>query len=349
MSPRLRLKWRQRKAFRPNSKRRLLVANATSVQEFFILEHYIFDTLLLALEHQHMTESSNTLHLATDGAEPQQVTYSDEEMLATVNRVEQALKERELPCHRGSLLEPWFTSVRRYADSESRSAELRRNAHEGGRIARSIEAALDEPGAKEAIKRVTRKGVNLSTREQSQGKDALWELDLFRRLKSGGTAVRIDEPDLVVTLEGGLGDYAVACKKIYSEENVEGRFRHGYRQIRRQHRPGVVAFNLDDLARPELVWKAPTKKDLWLQLVEVNTKFINENKKYFEKAVARGDCDGVLASTSVASETLDLPDQINFSWSTAMWYEGASSDAQRRFRAFVMLLDRAQRQLRHKT
>lgn len=277
---------------------------------------------------------------------PVQTTLGLEAAMETIVRVEAALAKRGLKCHSGSALGSQFAAVRRLvSDSQSLKDQRWRvtflRANEAVRIARAVEAALHDAGAKEAIHRITRSDMSLATRQDSRGKDALWELDLYRRLKLGESPVCFDEPDLVVSLGSQLGDYAIACKKVYSKENVVNAFKLGCEQLAKHGRPGIVAFNLDDLAPECEVWNAPTALALKLRLDEMNRALIEANQVHFRAALQRGVCDGVLVSTSVISDVPDMNPPINLTRSTMMWNQGAGSEAQVRFNAFRECLDKA--------
>ena len=277
---------------------------------------------------------------------PRTITYSVDDVVATICRVEQVLADRGLRVHSGSSLGALLAKVRRlHKKAESLTNEQWRplflRANEGAWIARAIEAALDDPNAKEAIHRIVRSQMGLTTRQQSLGKDALWELDLYRRIKLGGTAVRFEEPDLLVSLGADLGDYAVACKKIYSAQVVPERLNEACDQIKEHGRPGIVAFNLDDLLPETDVWVEPDRASLKSRLDAWNSSFISENEKYFETAVKQGDCDGIVVFTSVISDVPDMSPRITISRTSSMWYKGATPIAKRRCQKFLESLDRA--------
>ncbi|WP_322034183.1 hypothetical protein [Paraburkholderia sp. J76] len=212
-------------------------------------------------------------------------------------------------------------------------------ANDAVRIAHAIEAALDDPKSKESIHRVTSSDMTLATRQKSQGKDALWELDLYRRFKLAQTPVRFDEPDLVVSLGDEFGDYAVACKKAYSERSVAESLSEGCSQLLKHGRPGIVAFNLDDLLPQDSVWEEATRAALQARLDETNRKFLMSNAEHFTKTVERGSCDGILVSTTVISDVPEMSPRIQVSRSTAIWDYKSSSDAKVRFAAFRNRLD----------
>jgi hypothetical protein len=251
-----------------------------------------------------------------------------------------------MPCRPGSSLAILFSKVKRLneqskplSDEQWRSVFIQ--ANEAVRIARSIETALADPGSKAAIDRVTRSDINLSTRQRSQGKDALFELDLYRRFKLGKVEVRFEEPDLIVPLSNSSLDYGVACKKVYSEANVASRFKDGCRQLRDHRRQGIVAFNLDDLTPENSVWKESEQKALQLRMTTMNQDFVYRHKEHFSKAIARGECDGILVCTSVISDVQDMALPLNIAWSTAVWTGGSNPGAQQRLGYFKECLDRA--------
>jgi hypothetical protein len=293
-----------------------------------------------------MTARTDLPPPATGASKPLYLTSTLEESVAAIARVEQLLSENGTPCRPGSALAILFSKVKRINEqskpmSDERWRPVFIQANEAARIARSIEAALEDPGSKAAIDRVTRSDMNLSTRQRSQGKDALFELDLYRRFKLGKVEVRFEEPDLVVSLGNRSLDYGVACKKVYSEANVASRFKDGCRQLRDHGRQGVVAFNLDDLTPANSVWKESEEKSLQLRMETMNREFIYKHKEHFSKAIARGECDGILVCTSVISDVQDMALRINTSWSTAVWTDGSRPDAQQRLDYFRGCLDRA--------
>lgn len=287
-------------------------------------------------------ESTNT----AENDSPVQFAQSLDEAVETIARVEAALAARNLQCHSGSALGAQFATVRRLANNskpltDKQWLRMFLRAMEATRIAHAVEAALDDDGAKEAIHRVLRSDMQLRTRQASRGKDALWELDLYRRLKLGQSPVRFEEPDLVVSLGNELGDYAIACKKIYSKGGGENAFKLGCQQLGKHGKPGIVAFNLDDLTPEHEVWTAPTAHELEQRLYGVNHDFIMAHRALFQAAQQRGDCDGVLVSTTVLSNVPDMPLPISLTRSTAMWKHGAGEDAQIRLNAFHTCLDKA--------
>ena len=96
-------------------------------------------------------------------------------------------------------------------------------ADEAVRIAEAVMAVIEHPQAREAIRRITKCGMRLSTRQHSQGKDALWEL----------------------TLPGRPTPYAIACKKLDSDAFVGKQFSKRLKQLAAYSGAVPVAFKLD--------------------------------------------------------------------------------------------------------
>lgn len=301
-----------------------------------------------------MTEFPISPSSSLAGTVPRTIPSSFDDVLAIVVRVEETLANRSLPVHSGSSLGALFAKVRRLQKKANSLDDgpwrrLFLQANEAVWIARAIEAALADVGEdadervikKELFHRIVRSQMGLSTRQQSLGKDALWELDLYRRIKLGGAPIRFAEPDLVVSLSPHFGDYAVACKKIYSREGVLETLQEACRQIREHGRPGVVAFNLDDLVPEADVWMEPDQVTLKSRLDAMNLSFISTNELDFAKAVESGGCDGIVVFTSVISEVPNIPLPISISRASAMWNKVASSVAKSRGQAFLDCLDRA--------
>ncbi|MYN08954.1 hypothetical protein [Pseudoduganella aquatica] len=68
------------------------------------------------------------------------------------------------------------------------------------RVIGAILEAGAQPAALEILRRIARYDVDLAGRKVSQGKDALWEIELLLYLSRKNIAVRIGEPDLVAEL-----------------------------------------------------------------------------------------------------------------------------------------------------
>jgi len=210
-------------------------------------------------------------------------------------------------------------------------------------IAEALEIAIGEPGAREVVHRIVTSDMSLSERRWSNGKDALWELDLYRRLKLGGAEVIFGEPDLVLELSNGLGKLGLACKKTYSESGVAEALNGGCDQLRKHRMPGIVAFNLDDLVDERSVLSVPSNETLHEALISKVRKFVTNHAATLNRAIERGECDGVLISITVVSQVHDAASPIRLARAPMLYgYPGElSSTTKLRLEAFRQCLDRA--------
>lgn len=188
------------------------------------------------------------------------------------------------------------------------------------RIAEAVVAAVKEPGAREAVRRITKSDMRLSFRQPSQGKDALWELSLIAFLRGRGVPVGFkDPPDLEIDLGGSLGGYGVACKKVYSLDSVEKQFSKGLNQIEPYHGWGLVAFNLDDLIEERSILVAATRSAAGNTLARRNQAFIEGNRLRFQEAVMAGRCDGVWVSSCAHSDIGGMSPRFNRITENTLW------------------------------
>lgn len=276
---------------------------------------------------------------------PTQISSDYDSVMETLSQVEVAFAKRGLKCHSGSALGSLFASIRRIVKNSAKLGErewqdLFIKSTGAIRILKAVEAVLDDAGAKEAIHRITTSDMNLDTRKSSNGKDALWELDLYRRLKMGGIPIRVEEPDLVISLGENYGEYAIACKKIWSVRSLKVRLKQGSDQLKTHKKPGVIALNLDDILPKASFFAFPTEAELKQHIDEFNSRFVKENEHHFVSIMNRGGCDGVLVSTSLIAKVPDLNLPMNLVRSSASWTNRKEPNVQERFKAFVECHDR---------
>lgn len=241
---------------------------------------------------------------------PLLITTPFADALAKVDSVIDALKAHDIEVSSGSSVGSLFAKVRQLNKQHTRNPGAYDTMKflasiEALWIAEALEMAIGDPGAREAIRRMVGSEMTLSGRESSQGKDALWELDIFRRLRLGGASARFEEPDVVVPLNDGLGDYGIACKKVYAESGVAGALEFGCGQLKRAGLPGVVAFNLDELMEGKAVLHAPTMAELRAEIERRGKDFISRHVTDFQRMIDRDRCDGVLCSISIVYEIPD--------------------------------------------
>ena len=189
------------------------------------------------------------------------------------------------------------------------------------RMVEAIEWVKDDQAATEALRRIARSNVALMEREVSQGKDALWELELFARLDTKGIRARLlDPPDIVV--EVGFGDYGIACKKNYSEARVESQLRRGCEQLIPYGGHGIVAFNIDDLTPERSLLQSRSNEEAADFLAGINSAFIDRHMRHFTRFVKEGRCDGVLVSTTALADILGSRVRMNTYTQTTLWTLG---------------------------
>lgn len=198
-------------------------------------------------------------------------------------------------------------------------AEATRLAH-ALRVASAILGVGRDPGAHECLRRMTSGEMDLAARTTSQGKDALWELELTDQLQRRGFAVRLAEPDIVLEHEGG--DYALAAKRVYSERGVKAQMRKGVQQIERAGSPGLVAFNIDEQTPPGTVLESTDPRAAGDFLAGLNRKFIDRHVHEFAEFVARNRCHGVMVTTNVVADLKRSTPRIVTYSETTIWTLG---------------------------
>ena len=86
------------------------------------------------------------------------------------------------------------------------------------RIADAIIPLANEPDPYPYLKRLLSDTLDLFKRQESDAKNILWELEVWSKLKRERSNAYLQEPDLMVDL--GNAKLSIACKKIYSRNNV---------------------------------------------------------------------------------------------------------------------------------
>lgn len=209
------------------------------------------------------------------------------------------------------------------------------------RLCESLIYSLDRRMGSAAIMRLCRNSVDLSAREKSQGKDALFELELLAALGLQNIATEVAEPDLVATIEGER--IGIACKKIYSEKKIHDRLRHGYRQITNTQLPGIVAFNLDDLLQGNSLLQAESKDQALAVLERYVVNLVDKNTRTLGEPIARHRCDAVLFSLSYPCHIpTNHPSLVNVTYKYMWTIKQASSEARRRTAAMAQALQTLQ-------
>jgi hypothetical protein len=249
-------------------------------------------------------------------------TWTYDEIAAKADSVRSLLTKRGIKLNDASALGIVLREADRLAAdwSHGRSTGgVRRliNAAHANRICEAILAAQDDVGALECIKRMAKSGLDLSRREISQGKDALWEIELASSLKRRGIEVSHEEPDLVAAF--GFGPCPIACKKVYSEKNFEVQISKGAQQVANTGVAGLVAVNLDDLVPDDALLQSATKASAAEFLNTFNRAFINRHQTKIQRFIKDKRCIGFLISTTTLVDIVDSSPRLNTNTQTMLW------------------------------
>jgi hypothetical protein len=165
------------------------------------------------------------------------------------------------------------------------------------RIADAFDSVMeDDPDVRSNyLRKLVSGSLDMFDRAPSEAKNFLWEMELCALLKERSFDAALREPDIVVALE--QHHIGIACKKIYSEENVEATLSHGVSQIASRFELGMLAINLDDLLPPNQVRVARSNEALSKSLSADNFAFLGRHGRHFKKYLASNRILGVMAAT----------------------------------------------------
>jgi hypothetical protein len=202
------------------------------------------------------------------------------------------------------------------------------------RLADAVSSLPEEPGIQEALKRMAGSVMQPDDRTFSQGKDMLWEVVLLADLRQRGLRARAEEPDIMVDF--GSGDYPIACKKIWSENNVEHQIKKAGKQLAPFGNGGIIALNLDDLTPAGHLIDQSNKAGLRQFLAEYNLAFIARHRSIMQRSILDGRCDGFIISTAANALLTDEKPQLNLGSQTSLWHLAEGNPAAHgRFLEFV--------------
>lgn len=165
------------------------------------------------------------------------------------------------------------------------------------RIADAILPLFDVPERLKYLENLTSGNLNLQQRERSLAKDILWELELWSRFRRRAMIATLHEPDIIVNFEDST--VGIACKKLYSESNVEKVLSQAVEQIEATHDFGILAVNLDDLPWPDRILIQPTQEAIGKAIDQFNLGFLGRHQRHFKKYLKAGRVISALVSTSV--------------------------------------------------
>jgi hypothetical protein len=280
---------------------------------------------------------------AVPGLEEPDQTWQYREIAEGAGKVRALYAERALRLHRDSVLGILLREAealnRDWESGRSGTGDIRRlvSAGHANRIIHVLDQVGCEPGAEEALRRIAG-NVDLAGRQQSQGKDALWELELFVNCRTRGVEVAIvDPPDLVLRLS--LGELGVACKKIYSENGVEAQIRKGGKQLAPYKGVGLIALNLDDLLPADAILRAENIDGAGKILAATIDQFVDRHGRVLQRAVLERRCDGFLLSAHTQADIVGSRVRFNNYSHTTVWtVETAATESRARIEEFGRLM-----------
>jgi hypothetical protein len=288
----------------------------------------------------------NEIKIENNGVERSDRVWTYQEVSSVVDQAWAALSARGITPHPMSTLAELFNQARKLANnwescgSDDNYLDRLIDLNHANRIAMAILTVEADPAAVDCLKRVAKNSVDLSKREISQGKDALWEIELLWRLRGRGVKADLRDP-LDIVADFGFGSYALACKKVYSEKGVEMQVRKGAQQIERSGIPGIVAINIDDLAPANSLVAMRKIEDAMDFLASFAKAFLDRHQLRTQRFVLDGRCDGLLVSISTPGDIEMSSPRFNNITQTMLWtLHSASVEAKSRIaKAGSFLLD----------
>lgn len=184
------------------------------------------------------------------------------------------------------------------------------------------------------LRRLANGSLNLLSRHRSEAKDILWELELLKFLRAHGIEARLEEPPDIVATFGGAA-LAIACKKLYSENNVEKVLSNGVAQIESVYDYGIVAMNLDDLLPPDVLLVRDDEEHALGALNEQNVAFLQRHERSLRKYLVGGRILSTFVSTAALADTQSGNIRLNNVRQSTAWMTGdLPEDKQRVYRSF---------------
>jgi hypothetical protein len=168
------------------------------------------------------------------------------------------------------------------------------------RIADAILPLVTVPDRAKYLTVLTSGSLDLQQRDQSKAKDILWEIELWSTLRKRGIIATLHEPDLVVHFKNAT--IGIACKKVYSENNIAKVLSEGVEQIEATHDFGILAVNIDDLIPADQILNATTQESMGQMIEQMNQTFFNNHIRHFVRYLNPGRVIAALVSTSLLAE-----------------------------------------------
>ena len=185
------------------------------------------------------------------------------------------------------------------------------------RIATAIIPLSDESDPSAYLKRLLRGTLDFFEREESEAKNILWELEVWAKLKRAMSNVYLQEPDIL--LDFGALKIGIACKKIYSLNNVSNTLSKAVSQTKSSGELGIIAMSIDDLTPKDSMVHTKNFEEMTHKLLQHNNKFITTNERHFKKYLSQGRVIGVLVSTTMIAAIDEATTRINNASQWTIW------------------------------
>jgi hypothetical protein len=186
------------------------------------------------------------------------------------------------------------------------------------RLADAILPLRDVSGKETYLNALTSGELDCFSRESSYAKNILWEVELWSILRRSCPSASLqDPPDIVLKLSGGT--VAVACKKIYSENNVEKVLSEAVSQVEADFDVGVVAISLDELTPPDTILRVRNQMEMDRFLHRHTDEFLARHERHFRKYLSSGRLVSALVSVSVITHVLNWKVQFNNARASVAW------------------------------
>lgn len=203
------------------------------------------------------------------------------------------------------------------------------------RVLLAIVNSAHEVGLKAPLERIATSVLEPTTTIHSEGKDAVFELELLQYIKFRGLHARLGEPDVVVE-SAPYGNYFVACKTINSLNNIKGQLRSGYGQVEK-YGHGCVAFNFE----PHMCFEQPLRVQTAREASHILNKHLRglygKSKNLFDRKLQDGRLDGVVLQMSCFADVAESKTDLDVFTHTVYYLNPRiqDADARSRFNWFV--------------
>ena len=208
------------------------------------------------------------------------------------------------------------------------------------RIADAVLPLVTVPDRARYLTVFTSGSLDLLQRDLSITKNILWELELWARLCEKGLSATLQEPDLVVHFEDAT--VGIACKKLYSDNNVAKVLSEAVGQIEATHDFGILAVNLDDLVPAGKILTATTQAAMGKRIEQINRAFLVKHKGHFLRYLTPGRVISALVSTTLLADLSSQNPSFNIASHMTVWtVPGLTrSKKQQLDRFYVQLMER---------